>query len=978
MESIAMNTQLTSVPCDRKETPIHREPESPSRASARASLPGSGSFAWPLAVVIAVSLASLRLCAPAFAAEETCASCGKKVIFSGDFAHRRAFGRGGGAAIEGAPAGTEEFYREGIYGSNFTATIAGLPDGKYTITVGMVETGIENTNAGQNAFDISVGDQVLAKGLDIIAAEGRPNKVHLVTGTVDHRDDTIGGPIVVSFRATTGAAKMNTLEVRDPATGTSLLLARAADLVESADLPARQVPQVTGPVLWLDPSQPRAVRMKDLISRMSLAEKARQMGNSAPAIHRPGLDLPGYDYWSEALHGVANTFGVTVFPQAIGNGATWDPDIVKQMGHVIGIEGRAKNNDNRARRNGDSPRFGGLNFWSPNVNLFRDPRWGRGQETYGEDTFLTARMGVAFIQGLQGDDPQYTLALACAKHYAVHSGPEPIRHVFDARPTERDLYETYLPHFEAAVREGHVGAVMSAYNSVYGEPAPSSSLLLTDILRKRWGFDGQVVSDCGAIGDIWRNHRVVRTEAEASARAVKGGTDLCCGSEYNSLVTAVRSNLITVGEIDIALGRALESRFRLGLFDPTNMNPYLQIGTNQLDTSEHRQLALRMARESVVLLKNNGLLPLNRSRIKRIAVFGENANDLRMLYGNYNGTPSRAVTILSGIRELAGTGIEVTYALGCPLVNRSAGGGGAGRGFGRGFGGQPAASPRPPAELLAEALTNAANADLLIYVGGISAQLEGEQGAGRGVSISEGFSGGDRTRIELPQVQENFVHALYATGKPLIMVNCSGSAMAIPWEAERLPAILQAWYPGEEGGRAVGEVLFGDTNPSGRLPVTFYQATSDLPAFTNYSMVNRTYRYFTGKPLYAFGHGLSYTRFEYSRPSLSSKSVKAGDTMTVTFNVSNTGKHDGDEVAQVYFAHLKSAVPQPVKALCAFQRVHVPAGKSVKVSLEIPAQRLRYWDTTSQGYTVEAGNYRLMIGGASDDIRRNVDFSVVR
>ncbi len=931
------------------------------------------------AIKLSVAVATLASLSPkpAQAAEESCASCGRKVTFSGDFVHRRAFGRGGGAAIEGVPAGTEEYYREGIVGSNFNATIAGLPDGKYAITLGIVETGIDNTNAGQNVFDISAGDQVLAKGLDIVAAAGRPNKVYFVTGTVDHRDDTIGGPLVVNFRATTGTAKMNTLEVKDTATGTSLLLARAGDLVESADLPSRQIPQVTGPVLWLDPSQPRAVRIKDLISRMSLAEKARQMGNSAPAIHRPGLDLPGYDYWSEALHGVANTGGVTVFPQAIGNGATWDPDTVKQMGHIIGIEGRAKNNENRARRNGDSPRFGGLNFWSPNVNLFRDPRWGRGQETYGEDTFLTARMGVAFIQGLQGDDPKYTLALACAKHYAVHSGPEPIRHVFDARPTERDLYENYLPHFEAAVREGHVGAVMSAYNSVYGEPAPSSTLLLTDILRHRWGFDGQVVSDCGAIGDIWRNHHAVRTEAEASARAVKAGTDLCCGSEYNSLVTAVRSNLITAGEIDIALGRILESRFKLGLFDPPSMNPFLQIGTNQLDTPEHRQLALRMARESVVLLKNNGLLPLNRSRIKRIAVFGENANDQRMLYGNYNGTPSHAVTILNGIRQLAGTNIDVTYALGCPLVNRSAGGG-AGRGFGRGLGGQPAAPARPPAEMLAEALTNAANADILVYVGGISAQLEGEQGAGRGVSISEGFSGGDRTRIELPQVQENFIHELYATGKPLIMVNCSGSAMAVPWEAEHLPAILQAWYPGEEGGRAVGEVLFGDTNPSGHLPVTFYQATSDLPAFTNYSMVNRTYRYYTGKPLYAFGHGLSYTKFEYSSPSLSSKRVKADGSLTVTFNVSNTGKRDGDEVAQVYFAHLKSAVPQPIKALCAFERVHVPAGKTAKVVLDIPMQRLRYWDTGKQDYTMEAGNYRLMIGGASDDIRRNVDFSVTR
>jgi len=926
--------------------------------------------------ITAATIASLAR-TPAIAVEETCSTCDKKVTFSGDFVHRRAPGQGG---IDGAPAGTENSYREGIFGSNFTATLSGLPDGKYTIIVGMMEAGSDITNTGQRVFTVSVGDQVLAKDLDIIAAAGAPNKVHFVTGAIDHRDDTIGGPIVVSFRATTGTAKMNTIEVKDPATGTSLISVRAADLVDQSDLMARQIPQVSGPVLWLDPSQPKAVRIKDLISRMSLTEKVRQMGNSAPAIHRAGLDLPAYNYWSEALHGVANVTGVTVFPQAIANGATWDPDSVKVMGHAIGIEGRAKNNDNRARNNGDSTWWNGLNFWAPNINLFRDPRWGRGQETYGEDTFLTSRMGVAFIQGLQGDDPKYTLALACAKHFAVHSGPESLRHVIDVHPSDRDLYENYLPHFEAAVREGHVGAVMSAYNAVDGEPAPASTLLLVDNLRKRWGFDGQVVSDCDAIGDVWRNHHAVRTEAEAAALSVKVGTDLCCGAQYNSLLEAYRSNLISVAEIDTALGRVLDSRFKLGLFDPTNLVPYLQITLAQNNTPEHRQLALLLARESLVLLKNDGVLPLNRSKIKQIAVFGPNASDQRMLYGNYNGTPSSAVTILQGIRSIAGTNIEVTYAQGCPLVVQSAaaaGRGGRGGGFGRG-GGPPATPARPPEEMRAEALNNAVTADLLIYVGGISSQLEGEQGSARGGNGVEGFSGGDRTRIELPQVQEDFVRALCATGKPVIMINCSGSAVAIPWEAEHLPAILQAWYPGEEGGRAVGEVLFGDVNPSGRLPVTFYQSTEDLPAFTNYSMVNRTYRYFTGKPLYAFGHGLSYARFEYSPPSLSSTSVKPGDTITVKFDVHNAGSLDGDEVAQVYFAHLNSSLPQPIKALCSFKRVNVPAGKTTQVSLEIPVERLRYWDTAKADYAVEAGNYRFMIGGASDDIQREINFSVAR
>ena len=922
--------------------------------------------------ITAPLLASLAQ-TPAFAAEESFAFGDRKVSFSGDFVHRRA---PGGMTIEGAPAGIEESYREGIVGSSFTAAISGLPDGKYTIIVGVMEASYDTTNTGQRVFDISVGDQVLAKGLDIIAAAGGANKVRLVTGAIDHRDDTIGGPIVMSFRATTGTAKMNTLEVKDAATGASRLSVRASDLADQTDSVGRQIPQVSGPVLWLDPAQPRAVRVKDLISRMSLAEKARQMGNSAPPIHREGLDLPGYDYWSEALHGVANTGGVTVFPQAIANGATWDPDLVKVMGHAIGIEGRAKNNFNRAQNNGNSPRFGGLNFWSPNVNLFRDPRWGRGQETYGEDTFLTSRMGVAFIQGLQGDDPKYTLALACAKHYAVHSGPESLRHVIDIYPSERDLYETYLPHFEAAVREGHVGAIMSAYNAVNGEPAPSSTFLLTDILRKRWGFDGQVVSDCDAVGDIWQTHRTVRTPAEAAARAVKGGTDLCCGSTYGNLLVATRSNMITVAEIDTALGRVLESRFKLGLFDPTNMNPYLRVTLADANTPEHRQLALRLARESLVLLKNNGLLPLDRSKAKKIAVFGENATDQRMLYGNYNGTPSSAVTILQGIKAVAGSNIEVTYAQGCPLVIRSTNAAAGGRRGGRGFGGQPAAPPRPLDELRTEAISNAAGADILIYVGGINSQLEGEEGNARAGGGIEGFSNGDRTRIELPQVQEDFIGALYLTGKPVIMINCSGSAMAIPWEAEHLRAILQAWYPGEEGGTAVAETLFGDNNPSGRLPVTFYRTTGDLPVFTNYSMANRTYRYFTGKPLYAFGHGLSYTEFEYSAPALASASVKPAGAITVKFTVSNTGKRDGDEVAQIYFAHLNSAVPQPIRALCAFKRVHVPAGKTAEVSLDIPVERLRYWDTTKHDYTVEAGNYRLMIGPASDEIRRQVDFRV--
>ena len=932
-------------------------------------------YAIKLSVVLAA--AACFLPRTGFAADETCAMCDKKIVFSGEFVHQRVPGR---IAITGAPAGNEDSFRQAIAGSNFVATISGLPEGRYTIIIGEVEASSDNmTNAGQRVFDVvTSGDAVLAKNFDIVTAAGGPDKVTYIKGTIEHQIDSVGGPIVVGFRAQNGLAKMNSFEIRDPATDTSVLYVYAGDLVDQIDAQARAIPQISGPVLWLDPTQPTAVRVKDLVSRMSLAEKAGQMGNTAPRIHRDGLDLPAYNYWSEALHGVArvNNRRMTVFPQAIGNGATWDAPLVKQMAHVIGTEGRANNNLARAASGGGSPQFSGLTFWSPNINIFRDPRWGRGQETYGEDTFLTSRMGVAFIQGMQGDDPKYMLAMACAKHYAVHSGPEALRHRFDVYPSERDLYETYLPHFEAAVREGHVGQFMSAYNAVDGEPAPSSTFLLTDILRKRWGFDGFVVSDCDAVMDIWQNHNTVKTAAEAAARAVKGGTDLCCGRTYSSLVGSVRSNLIDVNDIDTALGRVLEGRFRLGMFDPSNMVPFDSFGSNEIDTAQNRQLALQLARESMVLLKNEGILPLDRSKIKRIAVVGPNSAAVPMLYGNYNGTPSSSVTILNGIKAVAGPNIEVTNAVASPIAITT-GGGRAGRGGRGGFGGA-AAQPTTPesiARQLDEALAAASNADVIVFVGGINSSLEGEEGT-RGAS--EGFTNGDRTRIELPQVQENAMRALAATGKPVIFVNCSGCAMAIPWEAEHLPAILQAWYPGEEGGQAVGEVLFGDYNPAGRLPVTFYRTTADLPEFTNYSMENRTYRYFTGVPLYAFGHGLSYTHFDYSKPALSSARVHAADTIKVTFTLSNRGARDGDEVAQVYFRHLNSAVPQPIEALCAFGRVSIPSGKSAKVSLDIPVQRLRYWDTKKEDYTVEAGNYELMIGAASDDIRQRVAFSVVR
>ncbi|HEX4119214.1 MAG TPA: glycoside hydrolase family 3 C-terminal domain-containing protein [Verrucomicrobiae bacterium] len=727
------------------------------------------------------------------------------------------------------------------------------------------------------------------------------------------------------------------------------VLVLAADAVNSNSV---ATPEPPGPVIWKDASQTIDARVRDLVGRMTLAEKVEQMRNSAPAISR--LGVPAYDYWNECLHGVARAGIATVFPQAIGMAATWDVPLVHEEADVIATEARAKDNDYRSQHDGNSARYFGLTFWTPNINIFRDPRWGRGQETYGEDTFLTSRLAVSFIRGLQGDDPKYVKAMACAKHFVVHSGPESERHRFDAEPSERDFYDTYLPHFEAAVREGHVGAVMGAYNSVYGKPACANPFLLTTLLRERWGFTGHVVSDCGAIHDIFAHHKYTKTPEEAAALAVKAGDDLCCGQDYNALVQAVQQNLISESQINDALGRVLTARFRLGLFDPPEMVPYARIPFSENDSAAHRDLALKVARESIVLLKNDGLLPLDRKKIRHIVVVGVNAVSVEMLLGNYKGEPSSAIPVLDGVADVAGPDIKVDYEPGCPLALRAD------------------KSAKVDPEYLDEAVQAAKSADVVIYVGGINSELEGEQ-----MRVNyEGFDGGDRTRIELPEPQTKMLKLLQATGKPVVFVNCSGSAIAMPWEAEHLPAIVQAWYPGEEGGRAVAEVLFGTVNPAGRLPVTFYRSTDDLPAFDNYSMANRTYRYFNGKPLFAFGHGLSYTHFDYRQAKLKNETVDANGTITLSFDLANTGKAAGDEVAQVYFRQAHSSAEQPRLALCGFQRVHLQQGKRETVRFEIPAARFRHWDTSEKQYVVEPGDYELLIGAASDDIRLRTPFKV--
>jgi beta-glucosidase len=895
------------------------------------------------------ALAAFTLCLSITAArcdEETCAACDRKILVTGGFLH----GRGHESlSIEGAPRRGEEAFREEIYGTNFSVTVPNLPAGKYTAVIGLAE--VDFLEADQRAFDIVCGDQVIASNLDIFATAGGAGKVLLLTNVIDFAGDPLRGPLAFNFIGRNGAAKLNTFDLLD-ASRQSLVSLRAADLVNAEDAAALKIPVVAGPEIWKDDSQPTDLRVKDLVSRLSLAEKVQQMRNGAAVI--PQLGIPAYDFWSECLHGVAREGNATVFPQAIGMAATWDVPLVHEEAGVIATEARAKFNDFTSKHDGNSTRYHGLTFWTPNINIFRDPRWGRGQETYGEDPFLTARLGVAFILGLQGDDPKYVEALACAKHFAVHSGPEPLRHVFDVEPSERDFYETYLPQFEAAVREGHVGAVMGAYNSVYGMPACANPLLLTDLLRRQWGFTGHVVSDCGAIYDIYANHKFTASPEEAAADAVKAGDDLCCGTDYNALLRAAKEGLVSEHQIDTAVSRLFEARFRLGLFDPPGKVPFAQIPIMENDTPEHEALALKVAHESIVLLKNDGVLPLDRAKIKRIAVIGANADSVPVLLGNYNGTPSRPVTILAGIKAAAGTNCEVVYEPGCPLALHTN------------------IAGEMSVEKWTKAIAAAWSADVVIYVGGISPQLEGEE-----MKVSyDGFNGGDRTRIELPSQQTELLKALAVSGKPVIFVNCSGSAIAMPWEAEHLPAIVQAWYPGEQGGHAVADVLFGDVNPAGRLPITFYRSTEDLPVFENYAMSNRTYRYFGGTPLFAFGHGLSYTKFDYATAALDKSRYTANDTAKISFLLKNSGARDGDEVAQIYFQHVNATQPQPKLALCGFTRIHLEPGQGARIVMDIPLERFRYWDTNQKQYVVEPGDYELLVGAASDDIRLRVPLKI--
>ena len=891
-------------------------------------------------------LTAVALTAPLAARETTACPCGDPpILVSGELDYRRL---PSGLAIKGTdhPA----IFSDTVFGRSIEASVPGLKPGRYALEIDVAETVCLGED--QRVMDVTCGEVALARDLDVFARAGGLGQAYLIQGAVDYSAASGDGALTIRFKGRKNDAMFSAIRVRDAA-GTVVAAITAAELREQEPVDAWRIPEVKDPPVYPDPAQPTDRRIDDLIRRLSLREKVAQMVNEAPAIER--LGVPAYNYWNECLHGVARAGTATSFPQAIGLAAMWDGPLLHEIADAIATEARAKYHD--TIRHGLHTQYCGLTFWTPNINLFRDPRWGRGQETYGEDPFLTGRLAVAFITGLQGDNPRYVKALACAKHFAVHSGPEPLRHTFNAVPSERDLYDSYLPHFEQAVREGHVGAVMSAYNRVYNASATASPLLLTELLRRQWGFQGHVVSDCGAVHDIWASHKLAATPAEAAAMAVKAGCDLNCGNQYYALTRALKEGRLTVQDIDRALHHILTARFRLGMFDPDGMVPYAGIPLSEVDSPAHAALALKAAEKSIVLLKNTGVLPLDRARLKRLAVIGANADSASMLLGNYNGTPSHPITILQGIKAAAGPGIEVVSAPGCPLALHP----------GETF---SAASPE-----CVEAVAAARDADAIIYVGGISSKLEGEEMA----VDYDGFKGGDRIRIELPAVQSTLLQALQGTGRPVIFVNCSGSAIAMPWEAEHLPAILQAWYPGQAGGTAVAEVLFGDCNPSGRLPVTVYRSTKDLPPFEDYAMAGRTYRFFSGQPLFPFGHGRSYTEFHYGPVRLTGGEVRADGTIRLSLDITNTGAHDGDEVVQVYVRRTAPMDPQlPRQQLCAFQRVTVPHGQNATVEFTIPAATLRHWDTQAKAYVVDTGEYELQIGASSADIRQTSMLSIMR
>ncbi|ESQ91258.1 glucan 1,4-alpha-glucosidase [Asticcacaulis sp. AC460] len=821
---------------------------------------------------------------------------------------------------------------------------------------------------------------------------------------------------------------------------------------------------------YRDTSLDPKTRAADLVARMTLEEKAAQLGHTAPAI--PRLGVPQYNWWNEGLHGVARAGVATVFPQAIGMAATWDEPMMTTVGDVVSTEFRAKYVE-RVHPNGGTDWYRGLTVWSPNINIFRDPRWGRGQETYGEDPYLTSRIGIGYIHGLQGTDPKFFKTVATSKHFAVHSGPESNRHKEDVYPSKYDLEDTYLPAFRATVTEGKAYSVMCVYNAVYGVPGCASDFLMEEKLRQNWGFPGFVVSDCGAAANIFREDALhyKKTAEEGVAVGFKAGMDLICGdyrnkmsTEVQPIINAVNAGQLPIAVVDQALVRLFEGRIRLGLFDPPASLPFANITAADNDTPEHHAVALDMAKKSMVLLKNDGLLPL-KAEPKTIAVIGPNADSLDALVGNYYGKPSRPVTVLEGIRARY-PDAKIVYAEGTGLVGpaeppvpdtalcldaactqpgltaehfagdqlqgaatatrteanarldwqgedrrsssrwtgylkapqsgeyrfRYLSEGGyrvwvgdklvvdewgvgdapsilsgktvleAGKvypikveAFQRGPRGTQKLLWSPPVDMAGQAVDVAKTADLVVFVGGLSARVEGEE-----MKVeAEGFAGGDRTSIDLPKPQEQLLEKIFATGKPTVLVLMSGSALGVNWADKHVPAIIEAWYPGGEGGHAVAQLIAGDYSPAGRLPVTFYRSVDALPGFSDYTMKNRTYRYFNGEVLYPFGHGLSYTTFGYAKPKVSGASVAAGSPVTVSVEVTNSGAMDSDEVVQLYVSHPGGTA---IRSLQGFQRVNLKKGETKTVQFVLNDRALSVVDEQG-GRKVEAGQVDLWIGG---------------
>ncbi len=686
---------------------------------------------------------------------------------------------------------------------------------------------------------------------------------------------------------------------------------------------------------YLDTTSPLDLRVKDLINCLTLAEKVGLMSHPAKGV--PRLDIPAYNYWSEALHGVARNGRATVFPQAIGMAATWDRLLIKRVGDAIGDEARAKYHA-ALERNGYTQQYQGLTFWSPNVNLFRDPRWGRGQETWGEDPFFAGEMAAAFVTGLQGDHPKYMKAAACAKHYVVHSGPESARHHFNAICTTRELYDSYLPAFKKLVVDAKVESVMGAYNRTLDEPCCASELLLVKILRGEWDFQGHVVSDCGALSDFHRNHKITADAAESSALALEKGCDLGCDEVFDAIPEAIERGLINEADVDRALERTLGTRFKLGMFDPPEEVPYASIPMEVVASSEHRQLAYQTAAESIVLLKNkNNILPI-KPETKKIFLTGPSATSLEVLLGNYYGFNNEMSTILEGITGRVPEGMGMEY--------------------------HPGALFKHPNEISQTWAPGMAQmADLTICCVGNSSMLEGEEGESLLTPIN-----GDRENITLPESQVEYIKQLAIHGAKLVLVVTGGSPIAVGEVEDMVDAIVFVWYPGMEGGKAVADVLFGDVPPSGKLPLTFPKSLDQLPPFEDYSMDGRTYRYMTEEPLYPFGFGLSYSSFAYADLQLAGDSVKADESLSLSVTVKNTGECAAAEVAQVYLSDLEASTTVPLQKLVDFERVTLEAGASQTLEFTLTPEMMSFFDENGK-FTLEPGEFRLEVGGCSPSNR---------